>query len=49
MAMIRHRNLSTHTDDEATINEIVVAVTDSYQLAFQQLQSALAQRQQERL
>ena len=46
MAMIRHRNLSTHTDDEATINEIVVAVTDSYQQAFLKLQSALAQRQQ---
>lgn len=30
----------------AMINEIAVAVTDSYQQAFQQLQSALAQRQQ---
>ena len=46
MAMIRHRHLSTHTYDEATINEIVVAVIGSYQQAFLQLQSALAQRQQ---
>lgn len=44
MAMIRHRNLSTHTYDEATITEIVAAVSASYLSAFLALETALLQR-----
>jgi nucleotidyltransferase substrate binding protein (TIGR01987 family) len=44
MAMIRHRNLSTHTDDEATVQEIVSAVTSRYLDAFQELEAWLAER-----
>lgn len=41
MEMIRHRNLSTHTDDEATVQEIVTAVVSRYLGAFQELESHL--------
>ena len=41
MEMIRHRNLSTHTDDEVTVQEIVTAVVTRYLLAFQELESHL--------
>ena len=44
MAMIRHRNLRTHTDDEATVQEIVSAVTSRYLDAFQELEAWLAER-----
>ncbi len=44
MAMIRHRNLSTHTYDEATVQEIVSAVTSRYLAAFQELEAWLAER-----
>jgi nucleotidyltransferase substrate binding protein (TIGR01987 family) len=37
MEMIRHRNLSTHTYDEATVNEIVSAASLRYLPAFQVL------------
>jgi hypothetical protein len=35
--MIRHRNLSTHTYDEAMVNEIVSAASLRYLPAFQVL------------
>ncbi|MCP9910085.1 nucleotidyltransferase substrate binding protein [Cyanobium sp. BA20m-p-22] len=41
MEMIRHRNLSAHTYDEATVLEIVVAVVTSYVGAFEELESRL--------
>ena len=41
MEMIRHRNLSTHTYDEATVQEIVTAVVSRYIDAFQELESRL--------
>jgi len=44
MAMIRHRNLSTHTYDESTIQQIVSAVTQDYTHAFTALEAALLQR-----
>ena len=46
MAMIRHRNLSIHAYDEATISEIVTAVIDAYLSAFLELEQALLRRQQ---
>jgi len=44
MAMIRHRNLSTHTYDESTIQQILSAVTQGYIHAFTDLQAALLER-----
>jgi len=44
MAMIRHRNLSTHTYDESTIHQIVSAVTQDYIHAFTALEAALLER-----
>ena len=44
MAMIRHRNLSTHTYDEATIQDIVSAVQRDYIHAFASLEEALLKR-----
>jgi hypothetical protein len=41
MEMIRHRNLSTHTYDEATVQEIVTAVVSLYIGAFQELETRL--------
>ena len=41
MEMIRHRNLSTHTYDEATVQEIVTAVVSRYIGAFQELETRL--------
>ena len=41
MEMIRHRNLSTHTYDEATVQEIVTAVVIRYIGAFQELETRL--------
>ncbi len=41
MAMIRHRNLSAHTYDEATVMEIVAAVVTTYLAAFEELQERL--------
>jgi nucleotidyltransferase substrate binding protein (TIGR01987 family) len=41
MDMIRHRNLSTHTYDEATVQEIVTAVVSRYIGAFQELETRL--------
>ena len=41
MDMIRHRNLSTHTYDEATVQEIVTAVVSRYIVAFQELETRL--------
>jgi nucleotidyltransferase substrate binding protein (TIGR01987 family) len=41
MEMIRHRNLSTHTYDEATVQEIVTAVVSRYIDAFQGLETQL--------
>ena len=46
MAMIRHRKLSTHTYDEATISEIVAVVIDAYLSGFLELEQALLLRQQ---
>jgi nucleotidyltransferase substrate binding protein (TIGR01987 family) len=37
MEMIRHRNLSAHTYDEATVLEIVAAVVTTYLGAFEEL------------
>jgi nucleotidyltransferase substrate binding protein (TIGR01987 family) len=44
MEMIRHRNLSPHTYDEATVLEIVAAVVTSYLGAFEELESRLQAR-----
>jgi len=44
MEMIRHRNLSAHTYDEATVLEIVAAVVTSYLGAFEELESRLQAR-----
>jgi nucleotidyltransferase substrate binding protein (TIGR01987 family) len=44
MEMIRHRNLSTHTYDEATVNEIVSAASLRYLPAFQVLARQLGER-----
>jgi nucleotidyltransferase substrate binding protein (TIGR01987 family) len=44
MEMIRHRNLSAHTYDEATVLEIVAAVVTSYLGAFEELESWLQAR-----
>ena len=44
MAMIRHRNLSTQTYDESTIQQIVAAVTQDYTHAFTALEAALLER-----
>ena len=41
MEMIRHRNLGTHTYDEATLQEIVTAVVIRYIGAFQELETRL--------
>jgi nucleotidyltransferase substrate binding protein (TIGR01987 family) len=41
MEMIRHRNLSTHTYDEATVQEIVAAVVSTYLGAFIVLEARL--------
>ena len=41
MEMIRHRNLSTHTYDEGTVQEIVTAVVSRYLQAFQELETKL--------
>ena len=41
MEMIRHHNLSTHTYDEATVQEIVTAVVSRYIVAFQELETRL--------
>ena len=41
MEMIRHRNLSTHTYDEGTVQEIVTAVVSRYLRAFQELETQL--------
>jgi nucleotidyltransferase substrate binding protein (TIGR01987 family) len=41
MEMIRHRNLSAHTYDEATVLEIVAAVVTSYLDAFEELETRL--------
>ncbi|MCP9773246.1 nucleotidyltransferase substrate binding protein [Synechococcus sp. Tobar12-5m-g] len=41
MEMIRHRNLSAHTYDEATVMEIVAAVVTTYLGAFEELESRL--------
>ena len=41
MEMIRHRNLSTHTYDEATVQEIVTAVVSRYIVVFQELETRL--------
>jgi nucleotidyltransferase substrate binding protein (TIGR01987 family) len=43
MEMIRHRNLSTHTYDEATVNEIVSAASVRYLPAFQVLARQLGE------
>jgi nucleotidyltransferase substrate binding protein (TIGR01987 family) len=43
MEMIRHRNLSTHTYDEATVQEIVTAVVTRYLGAFLELEARLQQ------
>ena len=47
MAMIRSRNLTTHTYDEATVLEIVEAVTDNYFGAFNALQVKLNKLKEE--
>lgn len=44
MEMIRHRNLSTHTDDEAAVNEIVSAASLRYLPAFEVLARQLGER-----
>ena len=44
MAMIRHRKLSTHTYDEATIQDIISAVQRDYIHAFASLDEALLKR-----
>ena len=44
MAMIRHRNLSTHTYDEGTIQQIVSAVTQDYIHTFAALEAGLLGR-----
>ena len=47
MEMIRSRNLTTHTYNEATAAQIVAAILDTYFAEFQGLQTRLAQLQQE--
>jgi nucleotidyltransferase substrate binding protein (TIGR01987 family) len=42
MEMIRHRNLSSHTYDEAMVLEIVAAVVTTYLAAFEELQVRLS-------
>jgi nucleotidyltransferase substrate binding protein (TIGR01987 family) len=44
MEMIRHRNLSMQTYDEATITDIVTAVTQRYLAAFLALEAGLLLR-----
>lgn len=44
MAMIRHRNLSTHTYDEQTVQEIVAAVASHYLQALKQLAERLEEQ-----
>ena len=47
MAMIRSRNLTSHTYNEDTAQQIVSAIIDTYFAEFQALQAKLAQLQQE--
>ena len=47
MEMIRSRNLTTHTYNEATAAQIVAAILDTYFAEFQGLQARLAQLKQE--
>lgn len=47
MDMIRSRNLTTHTYDEATALKIVKAVTDNYCSAFKGLQAKLNKLKEE--
>ena len=43
MNMIKGRNQTSHTYDEATANEIVAAVTDAYFDEFKKLEQSLTQ------
>lgn len=43
MNMIKSRNQTSHTYDEATANEIVAAVTDAYFDEFKKLEQSLTQ------
>lgn len=47
MEMIRSRNLTTHTYDEATAAQIVAAILQTYFAEFQRLQTRLAELKQE--
>lgn len=47
MEMIRSRNLTTHTYNEATAAQIVAAILHTYFAEFQGLQTRLAQLKQE--
>ncbi len=47
MNMIKNRNQTTHTYDEATATEIVNAITSSYFAEFQELQTRLAKLKKE--
>ena len=49
MAMIRSRNLTSHTYNEDTAKQIVTAIIDTYFDEFQALQTKLEQLQQEQL
>ncbi len=49
MAMIRSRNLTSHTYNEDTAKQIVTAIIDTYFTEFQALQTKLEQLKQEPL
>ena len=45
--MIQSRNLTSHTYNEATADQVVGAILDSYFVAFQALRTTLAGLKQE--
>ena len=47
MLMIQDRNLTSHTDNRSTANEIAAHISQRYLTCFQQLRSRLQQRQHE--
>ena len=49
MEMIRSRNQTTHTYDEATVAQIVSSVIESYYVEFKALQATLTELKEEEL
>ena len=49
MEMIRSRNQTTHTYDEATVAQIVSSVIESYYVEFEALQATLTELKEEEL